>query len=144
MTVFKSMFGFFLYIFLCIYGKLLFVVTMRFMYCCLVAKSCPTLLSPTDCQALLPMNFPGKNTGVSFHFLLQRIFPTQGLNPCLLHWRVDSLPLSHQGMLCEILSWGRVCLCSHLRFPTRALLLPGRADLLASKNVCGGEQNRRL
>ena len=97
MTVFKSMFGFFLFICLCIYGKLLFVVTMRFMYCCLVAKSCPTLLSPTECQALLPMNFPGKNTGVSFHFLLQRIFPTQGLNPCLLHWRVDSLPLSHQG-----------------------------------------------
>ena len=24
------------------------------------------------------------------------IFPTQGLNPCLLHWQVDSLPLSHQ------------------------------------------------
>ena len=25
------------------------------------------------------------------------IFPDQGLNPCLLHWQVDSLPLSHQG-----------------------------------------------
>ena len=24
------------------------------------------------------------------------IFPDQGLNPCLLHWEVDSLPLSHQ------------------------------------------------
>ena len=24
------------------------------------------------------------------------IFPDQGLNPCLLHWQVDSLPLSHQ------------------------------------------------
>jgi len=31
------------------------------------------------------------------HFLLQGIFLTQGLNPCLLHWQVDSLPLSHQG-----------------------------------------------
>ena len=31
-----------------------------------------------------------------FLFLLQRIFPTQGLNPCLLHWQVDSLSLSHQ------------------------------------------------
>ena len=31
------------------------------------------------------------------HFLLQRIFLTQASNPCLLHWRVDSLPLSHQG-----------------------------------------------
>ena len=26
-----------------------------------------------------------------------RIFPGQGLNPCPLHWLVDSLPLSHQG-----------------------------------------------
>ena len=25
------------------------------------------------------------------------IFPTQGSNLCLLHWQVDSLPLSHQG-----------------------------------------------
>ena len=25
------------------------------------------------------------------------IFPNQGLNPCLLPWQVDSLPLSHQG-----------------------------------------------
>ena len=25
------------------------------------------------------------------------IFPDQGLNPCLLHWEVDSSPLSHQG-----------------------------------------------
>ena len=24
------------------------------------------------------------------HFLLQGIFPTQGENPCLLHWQVDS------------------------------------------------------
>ena len=31
------------------------------------------------------------------HFLLQGIFLTQGLNPCLLHWQVDSSPLSHQG-----------------------------------------------
>ena len=25
------------------------------------------------------------------------IFPDQELNPCLLHWQADSLPLSHQG-----------------------------------------------
>ena len=25
------------------------------------------------------------------------IFLDQGLNPCLLHWQIDSLPLSHQG-----------------------------------------------
>ena len=42
-------------------------------------------------------DFPGKNTGVGCHFLLQGIFLTQGANPHLLHWQVDSLPLSHQG-----------------------------------------------
>ena len=41
--------------------------------------------------------FPGKNAGVSHHFLIQGIFPTQGLNLCLLHWQADSVPLSHQG-----------------------------------------------
>ena len=44
---------------------------------------------------LCPWNFPGKNSGVVCHFLLQGIFLTQGLNFCLLHWRADSLPLHH-------------------------------------------------
>ena len=30
---------------------------------------------------------PGQNTGVGSHSLLQGIFPTQGLNPGLLHCR---------------------------------------------------------
>ena len=38
-----------------------------------------------------------KNTGVGSYSLLQGIFPTQGSNPGLLHWQVDSSPLSHQG-----------------------------------------------
>ena len=42
-------------------------------------------------------DFPGKNTGVGCHFLLQGIFPTQGLNSSLLHWQVNSFLLSHQG-----------------------------------------------
>ena len=40
--------------------------------------------------------FPGKNTGVGRHFLVQGIFSTHGLNPHLLHllhWQADSLPL---------------------------------------------------
>ena len=48
------------------------------------------------CQALLSMGFLGKNTGVGCYFLLQGIFPTQGLNLRLLYWLVDSLLLSHQ------------------------------------------------
>ena len=31
--------------------------------------------------------YPGKNTGVGCHFLLQRIFPTQGSYPGLPHCR---------------------------------------------------------
>ena len=34
-------------------------------------------------ETLCLWNFPGKNTGVSCHFLLQRIFPTQVLNSSL-------------------------------------------------------------
>ena len=42
---------------------------------------------------LCPCDFPGKNTGVGCHFLLQRIFLTQGLNLHLLRWQACSLPL---------------------------------------------------
>ena len=42
-------------------------------------------LQPT--RLFCPWNYPGKNTGVGCHPLLQRIFPTQGLNSGLLHWR---------------------------------------------------------
>ena len=38
----------------------------------------PPGLSST--RLLCPQNFPGKNTGVGCHFLLQRIFPIQGSN----------------------------------------------------------------
>ena len=48
-------------------------------------------------QAPLSMRFFRQKYWSSFHFLLQGIFPTQGLNLRLLHWQADSLPLSHQG-----------------------------------------------
>ena len=35
--------------------------------------------------------FPGKNTGMCCHFLLQGIFQTQDLNSCLRQWQADSL-----------------------------------------------------
>ena len=46
------------------------------------------------------MGFPGKNTGVGCHFLLQEIFQTQGLNPGLPHCRQILYHLSHQVLLC--------------------------------------------
>ena len=55
-------------------------------------------------RLLCPRYFPGKNTGVGCHALLQGIFPTQGSNPrllCLLQWQADSLPLSHPGSPCD-------------------------------------------
>ena len=48
-------------------------------------------------QAALSMEFSGKNTGVGCHSLLQEIFPTQQLNPDLLHCRQILYYLSHQG-----------------------------------------------
>ena len=44
-----------------------------------------------------PWDFPGKNTGVGWHFLLQGILPTQGSNLSLLHCRQTLSCLSHQG-----------------------------------------------
>ena len=51
--------------------------------CCLVAPLCLTLLRPRGLDR--PWDFPGKNTGMGCHFLLQGMFLSQ----------VDSLQLSH-------------------------------------------------
>ena len=40
---------------------------------------------------------PGKNTGMGCHAHLQGIFPTQGLNPGLLHYGQILYNLSYQG-----------------------------------------------
>ena len=48
-------------------------------------------------QLLRPWNFPGENTGVGCHFLLQGIFLTQGSNLGLLHCRQTVYYLSHLG-----------------------------------------------
>ena len=44
-----------------------------------------------------PRNSPGQNAGVGSLSLLQRIFPTQGLNRGLLHCRQILCQLSYQG-----------------------------------------------
>ena len=65
----------------------------------LVAQSCLTLqpheLKPA--RLLCPWVFPGKNAGVSCHFLLQGIFLTQGPKlPLMFHrWILDQL--NYQG-----------------------------------------------
>ena len=44
-----------------------------------------------------PWNSLGKNTRVNSLFLLQGIFPTQGSNPGLLHYRQILYQLCHKG-----------------------------------------------
>ena len=63
---------------------------------------CLTLCDPSDWS--VPgsslWDFPGKNTGVGCHGLLQEIFPTQGKNLYLLHLLYYSqilYPLSTRG-----------------------------------------------
>ena len=53
------------------------------LYECSVTESCLTLCSPMGCSlpgVSVHRIFPGKNTGVGCHFLLQGIFPTQESN----------------------------------------------------------------
>ena len=51
-------------------------------------------------RLLRPWDFPGKNTGVGCHALLQEIFLIQESNPpllCLLHWQVGYFPVAPPG-----------------------------------------------
>ena len=66
---------------------------------CLVTQSCLTLCNPRDCSppgSSVHGDSLGKNTGVGWHTLLQRIFQTQGSNPGLPHCRWILYHLSHQ------------------------------------------------
>ena len=62
-----------------------------------VTQSCPTPCDPMDTRLLRPWDFLGKNTRGGCDFLLQEVFPTQGLNPRLPHCRQMLYHLSHQG-----------------------------------------------
>ena len=82
------------YLYVCVYAcvcKCVYVcICVSVCICvCSVAQPCLTLrhygLQPP--RLLCPWDFPDKNTGVACHFLFQRIFPIQGLNPRLLHCR---------------------------------------------------------
>ena len=53
--------------------------------------------------------FPGKNTGVGYHALLQGIFLTQGSNPHLLHCRRTLSCQSHQGSPLPPVLWASCC-----------------------------------
>ena len=66
---------------------------------CSVTQSCPNLCDPRELarQAPLSMGFSrSEYWSGNCHSLLQGIFLTHGSNLGLLHWQVDSLPLSHR------------------------------------------------
>ena len=75
---------------------------------------------------ICPWDSAGKNTEVACHALFQGIFLTQGSNPYLLHWQVDSLTLSHRGY-----PYGLVCtkLLSHAQISVTPWTLACQASV---------------
>ena len=53
-----------------------------------------------------PEDFPGKNTGVGCHLLLQGIFLTQGSNSCLLHLLTSPISCIGRWILYHCTTWG--------------------------------------
>ena len=63
------------------------------------------------CQTPLSVGFSRQEYWSGLPFPTPGIFPTQGSNPCLLHWQVGSLPLSHQGSLTAM----QMCVNANIR-----------------------------
>ena len=85
-------------------------------YCAMLSHSVLSDCNPMDCSppgSSVLGDSSSKNTGVDCcNALLQGIFPTQGLNPGVLHSRRILYHLSHQGTLaqstsCKMLSWNQ-------------------------------------
>ena len=77
----------------------------------LVTLLCPTLCDAVDCncQAPLSVEFPGKNTGVGFHSLLQGLFPTQESNPGVLHCKRVLYHIATREALLKCILWAKLC-----------------------------------
>ena len=58
-------------------------MSLMCVHMCSAAKSCLTLWDPMDCSppGSRPWDFPGKNTGVGSHSLLQGNLPNSGIEP---------------------------------------------------------------
>ena len=80
------------------------------------AQLCPTPCDPVDCSP--PGSFihgisQARTLGTSCRFLLQGIFPTQGLNEHVLHWHENSFTAETPGKPVSGSLWlGHCCLSS--------------------------------
>ena len=77
---------------------------------CALRRAQSTLYNPVDYSLPVSSVQWFFRTRVGCHFLLKRIFPTQGSSPCplcLLHWQVDSLPLA--SATCEANPQHKIC-----------------------------------
>ena len=73
---------------LAVQGTLRLLQLIFILLCCTKSpQSCLTLCNPMDPRLFCSWDSPGKNTGVGCYFLLQEIFPTQGLNSDLPYCR---------------------------------------------------------
>ena len=89
-------------------------------------------------RLLCPWDFPGKNTGVGSHALLQGIFPNQGSNlPLLhlLHWQARSLPLAPPGKPSYLSTCTYVYTHTHTHTHTHTTFSYNLALLEASREV---------
>ena len=96
---------------------------------------------------LHPWDFPGKNTGVGCHFLLQEIFWTQGSNLGLLHCRQILYSLNYQGSQ-DMLKWEWLCVCVCVSRRSEVSLLDGGSRLGTPNNHSslskGSRRNERV
>ena len=115
---------------------------------CLVTQSCLTLCDTMDCSppnSLVHGDSPGKNSEVGCHALLQGVFPTQGSNPGLLHFRQILYHLSHQAIpwILEWIAYPFSRGSSRPRIPTRVSCIAGgffaswatEVDKISQKNT---------
>ena len=73
---------------------------MNLLCCCLVTKCCPSSFAipwTIAHQAPLHLGFPRQEYWSGLPLPSPGDLSDQGLNPHLLHWQADSLPLNHQG-----------------------------------------------
>ena len=116
----------------------------------------PVLLSSatpwTVAQLLCPWGFPGKDTGVGSHSLLQGIFQTQWSNPGLLHYEWILYHLSCQETLHFPLGFqkyfkGIPSLCFLRNWPLVLFLVPFltlESLLWSSNKLCGHLSSGKL